>query len=132
MVTTSYDERENLQRLIPAIQRILAGTPHEVIAIDDSSPDGSIKVARALAQLTFSKPPEGQARGLWHGMQLAKHEVAITIDSELRKFVNLLVAPAGGHCYLVHFRQFKIGTLQFTKLFAPAVHMTTFWVPAVQ
>jgi hypothetical protein len=36
-------------------------------------------------------------------MQLAKHEVVITIDSELRKFVNVLVAPAEGQLLLTAF-----------------------------
>lgn len=83
VVTTSYNEREGLQQLIPAIQRVLAGTPHEVIVIDDSSPDGSIEVARELADVAVSKQHEGQTRGLWHGMQLAKHDVVITMDSDL-------------------------------------------------
>jgi dolichol-phosphate mannosyltransferase len=83
VVTTSYNERENLQQLIPAIRRVLAGTPHEIIVIDDSSPDGSIEVAKELADVAVSKQREGQTRGLWQGMQLAKHDVVITIDSDL-------------------------------------------------
>jgi glycosyltransferase involved in cell wall biosynthesis len=83
VVTTSYNERDNLQQLIPAIRKVLAGTLHEVIVVDDSSLDGSIEVARRLADVAVSKQREGQTKGLADGMRLAKYNVVITIDSDL-------------------------------------------------
>jgi dolichol-phosphate mannosyltransferase len=83
VITTCYNERENLEQLIPAIKEVLAGIPHEVIVVDDSSPDGSIEVARRLADVAVSKRREGQTKGLFHGMQFARYDVLITIDSDL-------------------------------------------------
>jgi dolichol-phosphate mannosyltransferase len=83
VVTTCFDERENLQRLIPAIRTVLSETPHEIIVVDDTSPDGTIKVAEQLADVAVSKKREGQTSGLATGMRLAKHGTVITIDSDL-------------------------------------------------
>ena len=83
VVTTCYNERTNLQQLIPRIRTILQDTPHEIIVVDDSSPDGTLQVAEELADLAVSKIREGQTKGLAHGMHLAKYDTIITIDSDL-------------------------------------------------
>jgi len=58
VVTTCYNERENLRELIPAIRSVLAGVPHEIIVVDDSSPDGSYEVAAELADVAVRKKRE--------------------------------------------------------------------------
>jgi len=83
VVTTSYNERENLQRLIPAIRAVLADLPHEIVVVDDSSPDGTMEVAEKLADVAVMKEREGQTKGLAYGMGLAKYDAVITIDSDL-------------------------------------------------
>ena len=83
VVTTTWNERENLAELIPAIRNMLQQVPHEIIVVDDNSPDGTIEVANRLADVVVSKKREGQSKGLLCGMKLAKFPVIITIDADL-------------------------------------------------
>lgn len=71
IVTTTWNERENIEKLIPAIRKVLHEIPHEIIVVDDNSQDGTINVAKRLAEVAVTKRREGQTKGLLHGMQLA-------------------------------------------------------------
>jgi cellulose synthase/poly-beta-1,6-N-acetylglucosamine synthase-like glycosyltransferase len=68
VVTTCYNERENIQKLIPDIRQVLAGISHEIIVVDDSSSDCTIDVARQLADVAVSKKREGRTCGVTKGM----------------------------------------------------------------
>jgi dolichol-phosphate mannosyltransferase len=83
VVTTTWNERENIEKLVSAIRRVLQNLPHEIIIVDDNSADGTIHVAKRLADIAITKPREGQTKGLLYGMQLAKYPTIITIDADL-------------------------------------------------
>lgn len=83
IVTTTWNERENIEKLIPTIRNVLKEVQHEIIVVDDNSPDGTIHIASRLADVAVTKPREGQTKGLLHGMQLAKYQTIVTIDSDL-------------------------------------------------
>ena len=83
VVTTTWNARENLTKLIPEIRNVLKQFPHEIIIVDDDSPDGTIQVARLLADVAVSKKREGQSKGLLYGMKLARYPVIVTIDADL-------------------------------------------------
>jgi dolichol-phosphate mannosyltransferase len=83
VVTTTWNERENIEKLVSAIRRVLQDLPHEIIIVDDNSSDGTIHVAKRLADIAVTKPREGQTKGLLYGMQLAKYPTIITIDADL-------------------------------------------------
>ena len=83
VVTTTWNERENLVKLIPEIRNVLKQVPHEIIIVDDDSPDGTIQVAGLLADVAVSKKREGQSKGLLYGMKLARYPVIVTIDADL-------------------------------------------------
>ena len=83
VVTTTWNERENIEKLVSAIRRVLQNLPHEIIIVDDNSSDGTIHVAKRLADIAVTKPREGQTKGLLYGMQLAKYPTIITIDADL-------------------------------------------------
>src|SRR4030065_446835 len=83
VVTTTWNERENITKLIPEIRNVLKQIPHEIIIVDDNSPDGTIQVARLLADISVLKKREGQSKGLLYGMKLAKYPVIVTIDADL-------------------------------------------------
>ena len=55
VVTTCYNERETLRQTPPNIRTVLAAVPHEIIVFDDSSPDGSVRVAKELADAALSR-----------------------------------------------------------------------------
>jgi dolichol-phosphate mannosyltransferase len=83
IVTTTWNERENIGKLISATRNALQQFPHEIIVVDDNSPDGTIEVANRLADVAVTKKREGQTKGLLYGMRLAKYPVVITIDADL-------------------------------------------------
>jgi len=83
VVTTTWNERENIQKLIPIIRDVLKGVPHEIIVVDDSSPDGTFQAAERLADRAVKKSREGQSKGLLYGMKLAKYPIIVTIDADL-------------------------------------------------
>ena len=49
LVLPTYNEAQNLPVLVPRIQEVLKDVPHEIIVVDDDSPDGTWKVAQGLA-----------------------------------------------------------------------------------
>ena len=62
---------------------MLQQIPHEIIVVDDDSPDGTIQAANRLADIAITKKREGQSKGLLYGMRLAKYPVIVTIDADL-------------------------------------------------
>jgi dolichol-phosphate mannosyltransferase len=83
IVTTTWNERENIEKLVFVLRRVLQKTPHEIIIVDDNSPDGTVEIAKRIAEVAVTKKREGQTKGLLYGMQLAKYPVIITIDADL-------------------------------------------------
>ena len=83
VVTTTWNERENIEELIHRVRSSLKGVPHEVIVVDDSSTDGTYEAARHIADMAVSKVREGQTKGLLYGMKLAKYPIIVTIDADL-------------------------------------------------
>ncbi len=83
VVTTTWNERENIEKLILATRAVLSNCLHEIIVVDDSSSDGTVEVAKRFADVAVTKPREGQTKGLLYGMQLAQYPVIVTIDSDL-------------------------------------------------
>jgi dolichol-phosphate mannosyltransferase len=83
IVTTTWNERENVGKLILRIRSVLGSVPHEIIVVDDNSPDGTSEIAQKLADKTLRKRREGQSKGLLCGMKLARYDAIITIDADL-------------------------------------------------
>jgi len=83
IVTTTWNERENIEKLILIVRDVLKGVPHEIIVIDDSSPDGTFQVAERLADVAVKKNRKGQSEGLFYGIRMAKYPIIVTIDADL-------------------------------------------------
>ena len=90
VVTTTWNERENIKLLIQTIRNTLKNMPHEIIVVDDSSTDGTAEIAEKLADKTIRKAREGQTKGLLHGMNLAKYPVIVTIDADFENPPELI------------------------------------------
>jgi dolichol-phosphate mannosyltransferase len=94
IVTTTWNERENIEQLISIVRSVLFGTEHEIIVVDDNSPDGTFQVAEKFADKAVRKKKEGQTQGLLCGMKLTKYPAIVTIDSDLEndpKYIPELV-----------------------------------------
>jgi dolichol-phosphate mannosyltransferase len=70
VVTTTWNEKENITELIQRINLTLKDIPHEVILIDDSSPDGTLEIAKQYADTAIGKQHEGQTSGLLFGAKI--------------------------------------------------------------
>ena len=90
VVTTTWNEKENIAELIFRVRSMLKDTPHEIIVVDDNSSDGTLDVAKEYADVAVGKVREGQTKGLLHGMELAKFPVIVTIDSDLENPPELI------------------------------------------
>ncbi len=90
VVTTTWNEKENIQELIQRIHATLKDATHEVIVVDDSSTDGTLQVAKRYADVAVGKQREGQSKGLLYGMKLAKFPIIVTIDSDLENPPELI------------------------------------------
>jgi dolichol-phosphate mannosyltransferase len=90
VVTTTWNERENIKELILRVKSTLKDIPHEVIVVDDSSADGTLDIAKQYADIAVNKVREGQTKGLLYGMRLAKFPVIVTIDSDLENSPELI------------------------------------------
>jgi dolichol-phosphate mannosyltransferase len=88
LVLPTYNEAANLPRVIPLLQKTLEGIPHEIIIVDDDSPDGTWKIAEDLA----AKHPSvrvlrrvgrrGLSSAVVEGFAMAKGEVLMVMDSD--------------------------------------------------
>lgn len=87
IVVPTYNERQNLPRLIAAIAEN-ARWPYEVIVVDDSSPDGTADLARDLAKTypvrLLSRPAKsGLGSAYRDGFAMAQGDVIFEMDADL-------------------------------------------------
>ena len=50
VVTTTWNEKENIKELILRIKSTLKDIPHEVIVVDDSSTDGTLRNCKTICR----------------------------------------------------------------------------------
>ena len=92
VVTTTWNEKENIKELILRVRSTLKDLPHEIIVVDDSSTDGTLNIAKQYADVAVGKVREGQTKGLLYGMKYAKFPIIVTIDSDLENSPELIPA----------------------------------------
>lgn len=87
IVVPTFNERQNLPRLVAAI-REAACWPYEIIVVDDSSPDGTADLARDLAKThpirLLSRPAKsGLGSAYRDGFLQAQGDVVFEMDADL-------------------------------------------------
>lgn len=99
IVVPTYNERQNLPRLVSAIAEHMT-LPYEIIVVDDSSPDGTADLARDLAKTypvrLLSRPAKsGLGSAYRDGFAMAKGDLVFEMDADLShdpRFLMPLVA----------------------------------------
>lgn len=90
IIIPTYDEKENIEKLIPIISGILEeGYDYEMIIVDDNSSDGTTKVAEELSREYPIKVLKrngkfGLASAILHGFRYAKGDILGIIDADLQ------------------------------------------------
>ena len=89
VILPTYEEARNLPVVVPQICAILgaAGLDHEVLVVDDDSPDGTADVARSLAEdhpvrVIVRKGVRGLASAVIEGFHAADSEVCVVMDAD--------------------------------------------------
>lgn len=88
LVIPVYNERDNLAPLLGEVEAAFAGMVYEVIAVDDSSTDGSLRELRHLqASHRFLRVLElsshaGQSAAFAAGIECARGTVVVTMDAD--------------------------------------------------
>ena len=81
VILPTYNERENIVPLIRRLKGVLAGTPKEIIVVDDNSPDGTARQVRdafagdAEVNLIVRHKDRGLAKSIREGVEYATGEV---------------------------------------------------------
>ena len=85
VVSATWNEHERLPALIQRVRQTLRNTPHEIIIVDDTSPDGTYALAMKVADKAICKEREGQSIALLSGITVASYPIVVTIDADLEK-----------------------------------------------
>lgn len=81
IILPTYNESENLKKLIPEIEYKYPQS--EIIVVDDNSPDGTAEVARTLgAKVVLRKKKEGIGAALKEGYDSASNQILVSMDAD--------------------------------------------------
>jgi dolichol-phosphate mannosyltransferase len=89
VIIPTYNERENIGILIGQLRETLGAREHEILVVDDRSPDGTGAAVEALAKadsrvrLVVKEKREGIGAALRHGYDLGKKDVLLSLDADL-------------------------------------------------
>ena len=96
IVVPTFNERDNVERLIEGIEHVLPNIKWEIIFIDDDSPDGTADFVRKIAQ---SKPyvrcqqrigRRGLSKAVIEGILSSSAPVVVVMDADLQHDETIL------------------------------------------
>lgn len=86
VVLPCYNEKENLLKLVPVIHEILKDYDHEILVIDDNSPDNTYAALLELnleyLVLILRETDRGFAKSIRCGLENATGDILIIMDSD--------------------------------------------------
>ena len=87
VILPTYNERECLEMLRPRLDRVLAAYPHQVIVVDDNSPDGTGALVEAMGppgayQLIRRPSRQGLSSAVLEGFARSTGEVIAVMDAD--------------------------------------------------
>jgi len=96
VVTPTYNEADNVGPLITALNAALVDLPHEIIVVDDNSPDGTWAIAENIAaadprvRVIRRFDNHGLSPAVMAGLGAARGEVLAVIDADLQHDESVL------------------------------------------
>lgn len=96
VIVPTYNEKGNMCSLIERIDNSIKELDHEIIVVDDNSPDGTAQVVKELSQrypvkLIIRKNEKGLATAVVEGFKRATGDVYAVIDADLQHPPETLV-----------------------------------------
>jgi dolichol-phosphate mannosyltransferase len=97
IVIPTYNERENISKLISVLDNILKDLNHEIIIVDDNSPDKTYEIVEELAKkysnikLIRRINKKGLASAVVDGFKEAKGNVFIVMDADFQHPPKLIL-----------------------------------------
>ena len=105
VIIPTFNERKNIRPLIKRIESSIKDVKHEIIVVDDNSPDGTAQIVRELSkkypvELIVRKNEKGLATAVLEGFKHAKGDVYAVIDADLQhppeKLIPLIYEASNG------------------------------------
>ncbi len=96
LILPTYNEAENLPELLPALEKVLSDIPHEIIIVDDDSPDETWRVAQEIGHdrdnvhIIRRVGRRGLSSAVIEGFLSAKGEVLAVMDADGQHDMNIL------------------------------------------
>lgn len=91
VVTATWCERENIVKLVEHVRSVLGDVEHEVIVVDDNSPDRTWEVAERVAdKVIVNDIRVGQTLSLARGIMVSRGRYIVTIDADLENPPELI------------------------------------------
>ena len=92
VVVPTYNERENLPRLVERLHQVLSGKgiSYEIVVVDDDSPDGTWRVALELAERGYPvrvvrrRGERGLGTAIMRGLLEARGRYIVVMDADLQ------------------------------------------------
>lgn len=96
VVSPTFNEAENVERLMLTISDVLRGVTHEIIIVDDDSPDQTWRVAQDLARkyttvrVLRRQASRSLAGSVIAGFEIAAGDAVACIDADLQHDAKIL------------------------------------------
>ncbi len=96
LILPTYNEHENLPELLEKLKQVLGSLPHEIIVVDDDSPDGTWKIAQEIARkqenlrVIRRVGRRGLSSAVIEGFLAAKGDVLAVADADGQHDLGLL------------------------------------------
>jgi dolichol-phosphate mannosyltransferase len=107
LIIPTFNESLNIEALLKLVQAALVGVDHEILVVDDNSPDGTADIARRYAaghpevRVIVRTTDRGLSAAVIHGMRLAHGKYVGVMDADLshdeRILPKLLEQARHGH-----------------------------------
>lgn len=121
LVLPTYNEAENLPEILPKMKQALRGIPHEIIIVDDDSPDGTWRRAQELAlklqdvHVVRRVGRRGLSSAVIEGFLAAKGTVLAVMDADgqhdFQLLLKLFEAVRGGAHFAIGSRYVEGGSV---------------------
>lgn len=97
VILPTYNELQNMRKIIPLIHETLSasGIAHEIVVVDDDSPDGTAEEASRMADrfpvvVCRRVGERGLATAVLKGFGLSRGEICVVMDADLSHPVSMI------------------------------------------